>query len=364
MGAAIAAHLANAGMRVLLLDIVPKDLTDAERLQPVARNRFAQGGLDKALKSRPAAFFHSASAALVSVGNLDDDLGKLAECDIVIEAVPEVIAIKQDLFARVEAVVKPGTVVTSNTSGLPLQDMLAGRGEDFRKHFIVTHFFNPVRYMKLLELVAAPETLPEVYDRVCVWGEDLLGKGIVVGKDTPNFVGNRIGAFAMMLAIHKMLEMKLQPEEVDAIAGPPMGRPKSAAFRTADMVGLDTFVHVADNCHRLLTDDPDRDVFLVPDFLRAMVQRKLLGNKTKGGFYKKTPTNEVLTIDPYTGEYRAKLDKTDATKFCKSLKDVDDVRERLRKLHADTGPAGQFAWKCRRPRLLTQRVLSAKSATT
>ena len=346
MGAAIAAHLANAGMRVLLLDIVPKDLTDAERLQPVARNRFAQGGLDKALKSRPAAFFHSASAALVSVGNLDDDLGKLAECDIVIEAVPEVIAIKQDLFARVEAVVKPGTVVTSNTSGLPLQDMLAGRGEDFRKHFIVTHFFNPVRYMKLLELVAAPETLPEVYDRVCVWGEDLLGKGIVVGKDTPNFVGNRIGAFAMMLAIHKMLEMKLQPEEVDAIAGPPMGRPKSAAFRTADMVGLDTFVHVADNCHRLLTDDPDRDVFLVPDFLRAMVQRKLLGNKTKGGFYKKTPTNEVLTIDPYTGEYRAKLDKTDATKFCKSLKDVDDVRERLRKLHADTGPAGQFAWKC------------------
>ncbi len=345
MGAAIAAHLANAGMRVLLLDIVPPDLKEEERTQRAARNRFSQGGLEKAVKARPAAFFHPSIAALVSVGNLEDDLDKLADCDIVIEAVPEVIEIKQSLFARVEKVVKPGTVVTSNTSGLPLKDMLAGRGEDFRKHFIVTHFFNPVRYMKLLELVAAPETLPEVIERVTKWGEDLLGKGIVVGKDTPNFVGNRIGAYSMMVAIHQMLEMKLQPEEVDAIAGPPMGRPKSAAFRTADMVGLDTFVHVADNCHRLLADDPNRDTFLVPDFLRKMVERKQLGNKTKGGFYKKMPDG-VLTLDPTTGEYRAKLDKSDAVKFCKSLRDVEDVRDRVRKLMADKGPAGTFAWKC------------------
>ncbi len=345
MGAAIAAHLANAGIRVLLLDIVPPDLTDEERKQPAARNRFSQGGLDKAVKARPAAFFHPSHAVLVSVGNLDDDLDKLAECDIVIEAVPEVIDIKTSLFARVEKVIKPGTVVTSNTSGLPLKDMLAGRSEAFRKHFIVTHFFNPVRYMKLLELVAAPETLPEVIERVTRWGEDVLGKGIVMGKDTPNFVGNRIGAFAMMIAIHQMLEMKLAPEEVDAIAGPPMGRPKSAAFRTADMVGLDTFVHVADNCHRLLVDDPNRDAFVVPTFLRTMVERKQLGNKTKGGFYKKTPEG-VLTLDPYTGEYRTKLDKSDAIKFCKSLRDVEDVRARVRKLMADNGPAGTFAWRC------------------
>ena len=345
MGAAIAAHLANAGVRVLMLDIVPPNLSDEERKNPKARNGFSAGGLDRTIKARPALFYHKSNAALVSIGNLEDDMDKLAQCDLVIEAVPELIEIKQALFERVEKAVKPGTVVGSNTSGLPIRDLLKGRGEDFRKHFIVTHFFNPVRYMKLLELVRGPETLDEVFDRVVKLGEDVLGKGIVVGRDTPNFVGNRIGAYAMMAAIHQMLESGLQPEEVDAVAGPPLGRPKSAAFRTADMVGIDTFKHVADNCHRLLTDDPERDMFLIPDFIKTMVERKQLGNKTKGGFYKKTKTEGILTMDPTTGEYRAKLAKSDVVGFCKSLKDVEDVGERARKVMANDGKAGDFAWK-------------------
>ncbi len=346
MGAAIAAHLANAGVRVLLLDIVPPNLSEEEKKDPKKRNAFSVGGLERTVKARPALFFHTSYASLVRTGNLEDDLGKLAECDLVIEAVPEVIDIKRSLFERVEKVIKPGTVVSSNTSGLPIKDLLEGRGPDFRKNFIVTHFFNPVRYMKLLELVRGPETLDEVYDRIVAFGEDVLGKGIVVGRDTPNFVGNRIGAYAMMIAIHQMLESGLAPEEVDAVAGPPLGRPKSAAFRTADMVGIDTFVHVADNCHRLLVDDPERDAFLVPAFIRTMVQRGQLGNKTKGGFYKKDKaTKNVATLDPTTGEYREKLAKSEILGFCKSLKDVEDVGARVRKVMANAGPAGDYAWK-------------------
>jgi 3-hydroxyacyl-CoA dehydrogenase len=344
MGSAIAAHLANAGIRTLLLDIVPPNLTDAERGQREARNRFSQGGLDKALKARPAAFYHPSHAALVSVGNFDDDLDKLGGCDIVIEAVSEVIDIKRTLYAKVERAIRPTTIVSSNTSGLPIKDLLEGRGKPFREHFLVTHFFNPVRYMKLLELVAGPETSPTVFERVCRWGDELLGKGIVVGRDTPNFVGNRIGCFAMMAAIHQMLASNLAPEEIDAIVGPPMGRPKSAAFRTADMVGIDTFVHVSDNCHRLLPDDPERDMFLIPPFIRQMVGKNLLGDKSKAGFYKKDG-KDIVTYDPYKAEYRSKLDRSEIIAFCKSLKDVEDPKERCRRLLADKGPAGAFAWK-------------------
>ena len=344
MGAAIAAHLANAGLRVLLLDIVPPNLSEEEKKDPKKRNGFSQGGLDRTIKAKPALFYHKANAALVSVGNLEDDLDKLAQCDLVIEAVPEVIDIKRSLFERVEKAVKPGTIVSSNTSGLPIKDLLEGRGEDFRKNFLVTHFFNPVRYMKLLELVRGPETRDEVFDRIVRFGEDVLGKGIVVGRDTPNFVGNRIGAYAMMIAIHQMLESGIAPEEVDAVAGPPLGRPKSAAFRTADMVGIDTFVHVADNCHRLLVDDSERDAFLVPDYIRKMVAEKKLGNKTKGGFYKRDKATKAISVlDPKTGQYRDKLDKSDVVGFCKSLK--GDTGTRARKLMANDGPAGDFAWK-------------------
>ena len=346
MGAGIAAHLANAGVETLLLDIVPPNLTEAEKGDVAARNRFSQGGLDKALKARPAAFFHASRASLVSVGNFDDDLGKVAGCDLIIEAVVENLKIKQDLFAKLEGILGAGsrTLIASNTSGLRIKDMLEGRAEWFRKNFMVIHFFNPPRYMKLLELVPGVETAPESFQRVRDFGANVLGKGVVVAKDTTNFIGNRIGAYAMMAAIQQMLADNLAPEDVDAIVGTPMGRPKSAAFRTADMVGIDTFVHVADNCFKSLVNDEDRSVFEVPGYIRAMTEKKLLGDKTRAGFYKKAG-DKVLTYDPYTGDYREKGGSKEISRFVKGLRDVEDVGERLRALVADTGPAGQYAWK-------------------
>jgi 3-hydroxyacyl-CoA dehydrogenase len=345
MGSGIAAHFANAGLEVLLLDIVPPSLTEAEKKDPAARNRFASGGLDKALKARPAAFFHKNAARLVHVGNTEDDLARAAGCDLVIEAVLEQLEVKQALFARLEKIVQPGTIVASNTSGLRIVDMLAGRDEAFKKSFLVMHFFNPVRYMKLLELVVGPDTSKETRDRVKAFGEDVLGKGIVFGKDTPNFVGNRIGTHAMMVTIHQMLEDGLTPEDVDAITGAPMGHPKSASFRTADLVGLDTFAHVADNCYATLTADEERDVFQLPPYIRAMLQQKLLGDKTRGGFYKKGADKQIVTLDPKTGEYRAKAGDEGVKGATKAIAKIEDPKERIKKLVADPGKAGAFAWK-------------------
>src|SRR5271170_4756488 len=277
MGSGIAAHFANAGVEVVLLDIVPPDLKDSEKKDPKARNRFSAGGLEKALKARPAAFFHKRNARLVKVGNTEDDLGKLKDCDLVIEAVLERLDVKKALFEKLEKVLNETCVIASNTSGLRIDDMMQGRSESFAKRFLVMHFFNPVRYMKLLELVAGPKTDPAVFERVGRFGVDMLGKGIVVGKDTPNFVGNRIGCHAMLTTIHLMLEEGLAPEDVDGITGEPIGHPKSASFRTADLVGVDTFVHVAENCYVSLTADEDRKVFETPAFIRAMVEKKLLG---------------------------------------------------------------------------------------
>jgi 3-hydroxyacyl-CoA dehydrogenase len=344
MGAGIAAHLANAGVRVTLLDIVPPGLSDAEKKDKTARDRFAVSGLDKAVKNKPALFFHKSFAKNVSTGNTEDDLEKLRSCDLVIEAIIERLDIKQALFARLEAILGPDAVVASNTSGLRIKDMMQGRTEGFRKNFLVMHFFNPVRYMKLLELVAGPDTAPETVERIRTFGEDALGKGIVFGKDTPNFVGNRIGIQAMMFTIHQMLKDGLTPEDVDNITGSPMGHPKSASFRTADLVGLDTFVHVADNCHAALPEDEDREVFVVPAFIRGMVEKKRLGNKTKGGFYKKGPGG-VETLDPATGEYRQKGGDAAIKEFTKGLAKIEEAGERVRKLMADPSKAGQFAWK-------------------
>ncbi len=346
MGSGIAAHFANAGVEVLLLDIVPPDLKDAEKSDPKARNRFSAGGLDKALKARPAAFFHKRNARLVKVGNTEDDLAKLKDCDLVIEAVLERLDVKKALFEKLEKVLNETCVIASNTSGLRIDDMMQGRSESFAKRFLVMHFFNPVRYMKLLELVAGPKTDPKVFDRVRRFGVDMLGKGIVVGKDTPNFVGNRIGAHAMMTTIHLMLEDGLAPEDVDAITGAPMAHPKSASFRTADVVGLDTFVHVAENCFATLVNDEDRKVFEVPAYIKAMVEKKLLGDKTKGGFYKRDKaTGEIATLDPKTLEYRAKGGDPEVKAATKAIGKIEDPKERLRKLVADQGKAGRFGWK-------------------
>jgi len=345
MGSGIAAHFANAGLEVLLLDIVPPNLTDAEKTQPAARNRFSQGGLDKALKSRPAALYEKGAARLIKIGNTEDDLDGVKDADLVIEAVLEKLDVKQALFTRLEKLVQPHTIVASNTSGLRIHDMVQGRTAGFKANFLVMHFFNPVRYMKLLELVVGPETSKETLARVKAFGEDVLGKGIVEGKDTPNFVGNRIGTHAMLTGIHLMLEEKLSPEDVDNITGTPMGHPKSASFRTADLVGLDTFVHVADNCFAALKHDEEIDVFKVPAFIRTMVEKKLLGDKTKGGFYKKGADKQIQTYDPGTGEYRAKGGDASIKDVTKSLSKVEDAKERLKKLVADTGKTGTFAWK-------------------
>ncbi len=345
MGSGITAHLANAGVEVLLLDIVPPDLKPEEKTNKAARDRFAQGGLDKALKSRPAAFFHSSFARLVKVGNIEDDLDKCKDVDLVVEAIIEKLEPKRALFAKLEKIVPAHTIVASNTSGIRIASMMEGLPADFKARFCVMHFFNPVRYMKLLELVAGPDTAQETMDRIAKFGADKLGKGIVFGKDTPNFVGNRIGAHSMMASIHQMLEDGLSPEDVDNITGVPMGHPKSAAFRTADLVGLDTFGHVAQNCYDSLTSDEDRDVFKLPAYIQKMIEEKKLGDKTKGGFYKRLADKSVVTLDPKTGEYRAKGGDEAIAKLTKGISKVEDPKERVAKLIADTGKAGEFAWK-------------------
>ncbi len=342
MGSGIMAHFANAGVDVVMLDIVPPGLSEEEKKKPANRNRFSAGGLKGALKAKPAAFFHKNYAKRVTIGNLEDNIDLLKGCDLVIEAIIENVDIKRSLFEKLENTLDEGTIVASNTSGLRIADMLEGRGESFRKNFLVMHFFNPVRYMKLLELVAGEETDPAVMQRMTVFGENQLGKGIVVGKDTPNFVGNRIGCFSMSLTMNEMLDAGLTPEDVDAITGPPMGHPKSASFRTADMVGLDTFKHVSDNCYEALVDDPERDVFKPPHFMVAMVEQKILGNKTRGGFYRKTREG-IQTFDPVKLEYRPKAGDADIKKFCKSLKGSPEAR--VKALVENDGPAGQFAWK-------------------
>jgi 3-hydroxyacyl-CoA dehydrogenase len=335
MGSGIAAHCANAGIPVLLLDIVPPDGKGG-------RNAFAAGALEKLKKAKPAAFMHPRNAVLISIGNFDDDLAKVADCDIIIEAIIERLDLKQGLFAKLEKIAASHAVVASNTSGLRIVDMLEGRSEQFKKNFIVTHFFNPPRYMKLLELVAGPDTTDDA-KRLCEAFAQRLGKGIVWGKDTPNFVGNRIGVQSMMTTIHLMLEKGLAPEDVDAITGIPMAHPKSATFRTADMVGLDTVGHVAENSYKTLVNDEDRETFKTPAYIATMISKGQLGDKSKGGFYKRVGS-DIQTLDPKTGEYRAKGGDPEIAKATKSLAKIEDPRERVKKLVATPGVVGEFAW--------------------
>ncbi len=342
MGSGIAAHFANAGVEVVLLDIVPPNLSNDEKQIPAKRNAFAEGALQRTLKAKPALFYHPKNAALVSTGNLEDHLDRFKGCDLIVEAIVENLKIKQSLFEKLEKVIDPGTIAASNTSGLRIRDMIEGRSEAFKKSFLVMHFFNPVRYMKLLELVVGPDTDPSVLARVQRCAREQLGKGVVMGKDTPNFVGNRIGCHSMMLTMHTMLEMELLPEDVDAITGKPMAHPKSASFRTADMVGLDTFLHVTRNCYDALIEDEEREVFKPPAFLEAMVEKKILGNKTKGGFYKKT-RDGILTLDLKTLEYRPKGGDPEIKKTMKAIRGT--AAERVKKLVATGGKPGEFAWR-------------------
>ena len=346
MGSGIAAHVANAGIPVLMLDMVPPEAGPGEdRSKKSFRNKFALGGLANLKKLRPAPLFTPAALELIEVGNFDDDLARIAECDWVVEVVKEDMAVKQALFARVEPHLKPGAIISSNTSGLSVVGMLEGRGQAFRKSFLVTHFFNPVRYMKLLELVAGPETEPGVLARMARFGEETLGKGIVWAKDSTNFIANRIGTYGMLRVLRDMQKAELTVEEVDKIFGPAMGRPKSAVFRTTDIVGLDTFVHVAQNCYDTLTQDEERDTFLVPEFVKKMVAAKMLGDKTGGGFYKKVKgkdgESEIQALDLATLTYRpqqkVRFDSLGAAKG------VDDVAERIRTVLTGSDKAAKFA---------------------
>ena len=348
MGSGIAAHLANARIPVLLLDIVPPKYTEADQKAGIPedsrafRDRFSAGALQKALKTKPAPFFTQADAKLVEVGNLEDDLERVKECDWVIEVIIEKLEPKQALFEKLEGLIGENTVVSSNTSGLKIEDMLQGRSESFAKRFLVTHFFNPVRYMHLLELVDGPQTDPAVSARVAAFGERVLGKGIVYGKDTPNFVANRIGVFGMMETMRVMAEGGYSVEEVDAVFGPASGRPKSAVFNTADLVGLDTFLHVAQNCWENLKEDERHDVFQAPAFLQQMVEKGWLGRKSGQGFYKKEG-KDLLALDITSMEYRTKekvrYDSLGA------IRNMETLEDKLQHLAGADDRAAELFWK-------------------
>ncbi len=340
MGAAIAAHFAGAGIRAHLLDIVPPDLKPDQRSEPKARNRFADAGLDKALKAKPAAFFTPDAARLVTTGNLEDHLERLRECDLIVEAVVENLEIKRKLFERIAPFVRPDAILASNTSGLSIASMSEVLPAELKHRFLVLHFFNPVRYMHLLELAKAPDTDPNVMQRMAEFGE-LLGKGAVIAKDTPNFVANRIGVYSMMLTMHQMIEFELSIEAVDKITGQPMGRPSSAAFGTADLVGIDTLLHVAQNCLDSLPKDEARMTFEIPDFVSDLVAAGRLGRKTSAGFYKKTGA-DLLVYDVRSKEYRAQ----EKVRFDSlgALKGEEDPKKRLKKLVFSDDVAGRFAW--------------------
>lgn len=313
MGAAIAAHLTNAGIECVLLDIVPFELSEADKAQglteksPAWRDRFATNGLAGAVKSKPAAFYTKKNAAMVRVGNFDDHLGWLADADWVIEAVIENLKIKQELLGRVEKIVNPRCIVSTNTSGIPIREISANLGPKMKSQFLGTHFFNPPRYMKLLELIPAAETTPEVIAYMTRFCEQTLGKGVVICKDVPNFIGNRIGSFDISNAIHLTVGMKLRIDETDAIIGKSLGRPGTAIFGTLDLVGLDTAHHVSTNLYAAVPDDEMREMFVQSEFMGKMMALKWLGNKTRQGFYKRTKDAKgkkgKLVLDYNTMEY-------------------------------------------------------------
>lgn len=351
MGSAIAAHFANAGVPSLVLDIVPPDLENAAEASRTARNAIVDGAVKAMLKARPSPLFVPDNLSLIETGNFEDDLPRIAEADWVIEVVKEDLGIKKKVLAAAAPHIGPDAWLSSNTSGLSLAAMSAELPEDLRPRFLGTHFFNPPRYMKLLEIIPTADTAPEVMSAVADFAEVRLGKGIVLAKDTPNFIANRVGVHAMMVTMRVMEEMGLTIEEVDALTGPAMGRPKTATFKLADLVGLDTFLHVADNVRAAVENDEARDVFEPPAFLRAMVENGLLGRKSGGGFYKmvKQPQKTVLTLDLETFEFREKA----KAKFpeIEQGKTMDDLAERLRFLVFGKGRGSEAIWRMLAPTL-------------
>jgi 3-hydroxyacyl-CoA dehydrogenase len=346
MGAGIAAHLANVGIPTMLLDIVPPNAQSSRDHE--ARSCIAASGIERQLKAKPAPGFYSKrNAALVTPGNIEDDLPRLSSVDLVIEAVFERLDIKRDLYSKLEPVLGRSTIVTSNTSGLPAKLLLAGRSAQFQRHFLITHFFNPVRFLKLLELVPGEHTDPDLMKFMEWFGSERLGKGIVLCKDTPNFIANRLGSYGFCVTIHRMLQEGYKIEEVDAIFGEPMGRAKSAVFRTADIAGIDTLVHVADNLYENLPNDPHRALFKLPNFVREMVKRGWTGEKGGQGFYKRVKgadgQTQILVLDPDTLEYRPQ----EKVRFASigAARNNPDVNERAKIILSGDDRASTFAWE-------------------
>ncbi|MDX6694556.1 MAG: 3-hydroxyacyl-CoA dehydrogenase [Blastocatellia bacterium] len=353
MGAQIAAHLANAGIPTLLLDIVPRELTPEEAAKGltlesgVVRNRIARAGFEATKKAKPAAFFTPELAALVTVGNFDDDMKRLKDCDLIIEAVVENLDIKRSLYERVEEHRRSGALVASNTSGIPIKELAEGRSDDFKAHFLGMHFFNPPRYLQLVELIRTEWTKPEVACAVYGFLEQRLGKGVVAAKDRPNFIANRIGTFGAMVTIRTMLDDGYTVEEVDKMTGQAVGRPKSATFRTFDLVGLDVFGHVVKNLYEALPEDEERDIFKAPVFLSDMILSGMLGNKTKGGFYRKQKGEggkpDIWTLDYASLEYKpAQKVKLPALEMAKN---IELTPERVKALVWSKDRVGAFLWK-------------------
>jgi 3-hydroxyacyl-CoA dehydrogenase len=342
MGSRIACHFANVGVEVLLLDIVPKEAADSDK--PAVRNKIVNDALKFALKSNPSPIYSKSYINRITTGNFDDDLSKIKDCDWIIEVVIERLDIKQQVFANVEKYRTPGTLITSNTSGIPIHMMLEGRSDDFQKHFCGTHFFNPPRYLKLLELIPTPKTDPEVITFLEDYGQRFLGKTTVVCKDTPAFIANRIGVYSIMSLFHTVTEMGLTVEEVDKLTGPVMGRPKSATFRTCDVVGLDTLVHVANGVKDNCKEDEENELFSIPSYVSKMVENNWLGSKTNQGFFKKVKGDDgkskILTLDLNTLEYREKQRAKFTT--LEMTKTIDDLKERTKVLASGKDKAGEF----------------------
>ena len=343
MGSRIACHFANIGVEVLLLDIVPRDLDDKQKDNPAARNKLVNDALQTAIKSNPSPLYDKSTARLIETGNFDDDLSKIKDVDWIIEVVVENLDIKKSLFDKVEKERKEGTLITSNTSGIPIHLMLDGRSEDFQKNFCGTHFFNPPRYLRLLEIIPTPKTDPEIVDFLMNYGDLYLGKETVLCKDTPAFIANRIGVYSMMSGMHAISETNFSVGEIDKLTGPVIGRAKSATFRTSDLVGLDTTVNVANNLFAALDKDESKDRFKLPAIVKELHDRKWLGDKTKQGFYKKVVEGgkkQILELNLKTYEYeekkKSKLDVLDQTK------NVEDLKKRLQIAISLKGDEGEF----------------------
>ncbi|MGN7176128.1 3-hydroxyacyl-CoA dehydrogenase [Paenibacillus sp. FSL R5-0490] len=364
MGSGIAAHLANIGIPTLLLDIAPRELTDAEKAKGLTlenkavRNRISEGNRQKLLKQKPAPLTSKKNMALIEAGNFEDDMERLKDVDWIIEVVVENLSIKKQVFEKVDRHRKPGSIVSSNTSGISVEAMSEGRSEDFQKHFLGTHFFNPPRYLKLLEVIPTKNTSSEVLSFMKQFGEDVLGKGVVEAKDTPNFIANRIGTYGLLVTVQEMLKGGYSVGEVDSITGPLIGRPKSATFRTLDVVGLDTFIHVANNVYGQV-DGKEKDVFEVPDFMKVMQEKGWLGSKTGQGFFLKKG-KEILELNPETLEYgpRQKL-KTASTELAKQEK---GTAGKLKALVYSDDRSGQLLWNILSPALLYSAQLHGEIA--